>query len=1083
MTQEYMRQALFMYATPVYRQWLRQWLVTLGEPLPADTRATLTRAVDGMITGRQRVQSARDRATGRTGPRYEPWSEATVIEQYSKLIRQDVALHRTNQLLSNADANQLRSEVADALIGGPAGVQEPDDIQLSTDVLVYPRLARFDILEQERSRVEQELRRAAQASRVSLAAETDDNDDEPVTAGIDRDLVASVADLNRRAASIADQLAFYGPVRNGLTPHAPLDPPVAGDAEWSPFNLAYPLDVDATRRQESDVYQSVMRLTDVFDANQRHERADELRSILSFEYAEQLLQRELMQIEYALRNLGQPTRQTALDMERFVTDSRPLELAYEIKLRDELALLATAPSQTLVDSRVARKQRELRERAWTANLLFTPRYTSPDGRELTSAAPERIIDSQQLPVGVTRGAFTVRGSEATLGGRYRIELVRAAAAAGNNQADEDEEEGEIEENGERYVSRFAALVKIVARCQRDGSVYELGTEQHGEAVWTEPPRDEARRNFAEGIEVLVTRGQTAYEQLLVQRRQSRSTPVQRSLYLPPWGSDDEHSLLVAWRMLTAADFSFHRIVDRAVERIGGEVRTELRALANKLPTAAGREIVRRQAALPVSAQFAALLDRNGFRDALTDKSNVSAVARATAQARIAQKIGAGQYAERTLGNASQLPLAGMPFARVGVFADPAVLLREARGASIDQSELSTMERELFDELPQLFDDDALPLADVRPIALGEQRSISSLPLASVLRAFYAPIVWHMLTWRERRFIDTMYQRFESFALDFRAAERRTLFYAPLQTGMPWSEHAPRPLNESLGIFDRAGGARDPAPLVTADVDEAISRQLASLSATAVRTKLGREQYSIGDRYTNWNERQRLPVGLLATNDERQRRAAQLFLRDCHLCAEFDELVRQRLLNTGLLVADERVFYAMGSANDDEQRVTLRRAVQPRTDGDGTLRSYSGERPVWRGSHSYQTAQPDEYEVFVDKQRGAFVVQRGSVPLNKGYDFDGLHDIIAATAARLTATVREGANLALDRTTYARLVDSLADQLADMELAYNYLAFVAPAMRDGRIITGYELQQMVIDDRDLFFRQLRLLASQQTALLV
>ena len=72
--------------------------------------------------------------------------------------------------------------------------------------------------------------------------------------------------------------------------------------------------------------------------------------------------------------------------------------------------------------------------------------------------------------------------------------------------------------------------------------------------------------------------------------------------------------------------------------------------------------------------------------------------------------------------------------------------------------------------------------------------------------------------------------------------------------------------------------------------------------------------------------------------------------------------------------------------------------------------------------------------------------------------------------------------ASDRTKRALIIQRLAQMLRDLELIYNYLAFVAAPYSSAKVIDAYHLHDALERDRDNVFQRLRLYKSSHTAVL-
>lgn len=1089
----YLRQALHIYATPLYEQWLERWLAVVragagANDITPDIERTLRLAVRNMIEARQYEHEERNIRRQRVLPRYEPQSEAEIAAGYARLINNALALHRMNELIEQDENQTLTAYLETALVGNSISSADPARLTLPTEVLTAPRADRYELLAEVATRRREQIEAAFQTQMRLINLNEEDNDDDELDdleVALQGARDTALQDLARRVETITRQLEYYAPLPSEqVRAHTPRDQFEGGDDPFTPFNLSYPLDVTRVRREQPELRQYVERLHSFFDADALHRRADELRSVVSVDYAEKLVERELMRIDHVLRNLAQPEIDGPLELKRLLSSSKPVELSAEIKLRDELALLAEAPSGAEVDERIVAALDALDGTPWRVHWYFKPRFgPGSDG----GAAPV-LLETQELAAGVTRSTLVrppMPNMPLALSGLYWAEFESTAGA--------------------KYRSVFTGSVRVTAVCKRTGELFEPGTEKHGEATWREHARDGTVRDASEEWLVLVTRGEIAHERLLKQRAENAATRDSillppSELFLPPWGTEDEQSLLRAFDRLTELDFTVAAIYGRVVERIGGQLAKELAQVTRATGVSDDlRKLALQYARRTPMELFALVADEDLLARDTDGRGTEFAIA---IQLHAAQRAAQGAWSDLTVGD-GQTRLTGFDSDSLGeplLLVDErtsAALLRQRFAATLSDKELLQRVRsEMLLESVEVFDDEALPYSAIRPLYFGYDRGVDELPLATLLRTLYKPIVWRNLTWRERRFTRTLHRRFEEFARQYREEERRALYYNAPLSNPAWGSYVAVPLTHNRGNamrFDPVkSGSRVPATPILDALEQRIDERLSSFTANTVANKAGRREVTHEDRMSaNLPARTTaksafagyasISDALVSDNFESNR-----FLLDIDQWREYQDLLRKRLVQSGLLViesrvtSDSRAHYTDDGTGFTTQRESMMRKQAP-TDGDGRQRVFSnrGTRAVWIGAHSYTTDQPDFYSVAIDPERGAAIAQRGSVPTGKGYDFDGLHELIECTARQYTSLVRStpgtGATLGMSDEAIERTRTRLERRLRDLELIYNFFAFVAQPVGGKRILMADDILGL-LDDRQLLFDKIGLAAT-------
>lgn len=348
--------------------------------------------------------------------------------------------------------------------------------------------------------------------------------------------------------------------------------------------------------------------------------------------------------------------------------------------------------------------------------------------------------------------------------------------------------------------------------------------------------------------------------------------------------------------------------------------------------------------------------------------------------------------------------------------------RRAAMAGSDAQQLTCTEQLVID----------LPAGAVTPLRFGGRLPASALmrlPIVSVLALLRTPLVWRQLTWRERRYVEHVRARLSAFCSRVAVRLRRELLYSASQRDQTWWSLRTAPAYSGAEALERE-----------------IESRLAALSPDAIVLEERDEPNTIHDMLTDSATR-----------------------------AEFDALVHTRLVRTGLL-ANIRSTHRHPFTGEwlHKQRLVPRAQLAPTDFAIDACPVGAAERSAWTDEHDPDSTQAQPYRIAISAGLGATVLQRGSMPAGKFYDFNGLHNIIEAVAHHYTTLARtEPRDLDAERTT--------EEHLRNLVLAYNYLAFVAPPAHDFRHITGAEIAERVgAQDQTNFFAQAR--RTHQTPLL-
>ncbi len=737
----YLRQVVYVYADGNFYEFFENWKPSAARRIGNEARArvliaSLERVLTNIIETRRRALERADDSAARAASDYAVPRQNVMVALYQEYILQQIAAHRTQAVLQQDDAGDLQRAL-DAAFDAPNEQWAAANF-LGIKLLVYPRADRFELLERVYNSHKDQI--AARFERADAAA------------------VAETAELDRRNVAVRSLLLEWSPITMpAVRPHGAGDENESGDAitdpYWSVYNLGYPLSLESVSLQADELRSYVKFYAAIFDADAVHERSMALRSVLTVGYAGQLVQRELMRIDFALRELVRPVRAVPLELVLPVESAAtPLDLHVQITLRPELAYVMQAPSAALRDPKVVELADDLANADFEVFWWFQPTLDPLTGRATGGLEPQ-LLARQSLPrTGNWARAASFRFDGAGGGaGRAGLYWAEAKQIGTNNS----------------WRSKFTARLRVTARCVRDDVVYELGTEHFGACRWAEHARDRELAVLVDEWRALVERGPEARQRLLAQREFDRLASERAGttelagalLYLPPWGrDDDEAALLLALPRLQESDdeFAYQAIVARAAQRIA----SQLRALPSTGATTVGAE----------RSDIDLLL-------LLADRSvDESAGEWFILQTLFAEHAAVGTFLEPAARHSDSQP-PQPPLAYDGTLAER---LRDARTR---RAALPALQRS-GDSLPPLTS--ALPRSAVSLPRFGERAPAAArMPLATVLCLMTTPLIWPNLTWRERRFFEQLRARFDRLTMTLAqrwGAELRALAYSADQ---PW----------------------------------------------------------------------------------------------------------------------------------------------------------------------------------------------------------------------------------------------------------------------------------------------------------
>lgn len=1074
---EYLRTALSIHASPVYMRWYNVWekriradpqFVRAVASLTADQisahftelRSNITKMIEGQMRAQQK----------RTGTQifrpFKPMTRREIQDTYRELVENEIALARSKAVIAHQD-------------------------EWSTTVINYLRAAQptnpsFDIIA---TRPLNWVSIATDITKMEKNSLRNDFANEPIAI-----LEAALVSIDQRFSALLDIMIIYAPSVDPtkLLPHSPIDQPTfvfgdgkpeamalaarnADDRMWSPFNLLYPIDKERAAVYIDQLTQNVLTHVNQFDAETAHRAASELRSILSYDYAERALLRDITTINFFLDKMFSKQRDIALSIDITVHSNDSIYFNVELEMLPDVELASRLP-EAIRDERVTELVNNRPSEQYHVFWYFTPFYES------TGSLAERVIYEQDLPVGVRKASLEVHPSgyiwgndqqdttnirvaaNETIAGAYRAVFVRIDSAT-----------------PVFYTSTFVARIRVMAKCIRDGTLYEVGSHRdHGECEWKEYAQDSAMLDAIAEWRILVERGQEAFEQLVTRRAAEnkllKQTGEDFELFLPPWGREDEESLLKTF-LRSCSDktfeerFEFDGICKRVVKRIGGQMRRFLRKFVEHFESTTGLPSAKEQEFKASIAELKRLATGGSNMELfsiLVDETVASSTAIRLAHIATALEAQTGIWSEEFAnkqtvqsddddnGDTASTNRAKTEREFFSILQEPFLAtsaLMKLFTVAFSDEEYGKYKETIKELMPSLAADVAeneafagLPQSKVIRIQSRYRGSIESLPLATIISTMEIPAVWSNLTWRERRFFSRLRDRFDVFTKLYREKERREIYYSTILQG----NRALHRIIVPYGVDDLFTLPDDqelaPTPIQTT-IENQIDEQLANMAARDIR-------YA-----PTWTDAP-TTVGLTLTNDHDAQGGYFLrtFLQDEDSCREYQAVIR-RLVTAGLLVPNTFGPGTNRSFVNDRNCNTLTSTIlQTQIDykvRDGrTKPNDASSRRSWSGVHSYTNLQPEFCEIIIDEKRGAAVEKRGSVPLGKGYDFDGLAQVIADTADAFTSLVQAKNTQTVPENERQRTLKKHRARLERLELIYNFLAFVAHPTYNG-VFMGVE----------------------------
>lgn len=694
-----------------------------------DRWATVTQPTDGV---KRRLYRYLDRVVRAriAGPYqaalYTPMTEDDARSAYRTVLENEIALLRAQSV---GDGTWFVNTVNEYMRTGDARLYDTPRFAFHAPREIY---AYIDL--------------SAEARRRDIeAAHEPQDDDDPLLADRRRaDRQQALNDLAERTANLEQVLKLTGrPRARVVDPHGPTDLENAG-AGWSPYDLSYPLDVEATVRTIDQLRRTVAITAADFDTSAQQARAHDIRRALDQHYTMQLLERRRAELEYRLDRILKPTVEAPMfavrDLEQRVP---PLELRIDIRLSERLeqrilTMSQAALTQDELDAQTALHSSQFRV-VWY--------HRSPPGIGLPGGGTERAVRVAITEIGEPNDRYVVSGDNETGGdtlsrlrrllttsGEYRVEVVRIGDAPDT-----------------KYRSKFSATVKVVAHCARDGAAfaprYDGSSAEKDTCHWHQHPTSHDHCEMVEELATLVERGPAAHRALLASRAVGGTATWRNvaKLYapygvtvpppLPPWGRSDGRSLRqlsMESRATTVERFTFERIYTAFTERVGALFRGTVAAA-----------VASRGSPMPLLASNQALF-REPYAFELIKRAPIV----------LADWLQAAKF-----------PDGPQPTGRD--FVPPVTSTTLVTGLTSD----------VVVSLERL--NDAVAIV-TRPYEQSEQRS---LPLQLVLQILAAPAMQALMTERERSFFARVARDFELFGIGYRELRGRDLAWSPSEQSL------------------------------------------------------------------------------------------------------------------------------------------------------------------------------------------------------------------------------------------------------------------------------------------------------------
>ncbi len=342
-----------------------------------------------------------------------------------------------------------------------------------------------------------------------------------------------------------------------------------------------------------------------------------------------------------------------------------------------------------------------------------------------------------------------------------------------------------------------------------------------------------------------------------------------------------------------------------------------------------------------------------------------------------------------------------------------------------------------------------------PLSVGDAPGVlERVPVATMLYSAYAPAVWQNMAAHERRFVHELFDRMQQFALEYKERARLTdrnerIAYdggfipesgAPALESLTANPYVPRVIQRPYMVEDR---------VLEQQMNHTLARMLPEKMERIAR---------------DWELRE--------TAEVRMQNQMNRLLVDQSLLADFDARIRE-LERRGLVTKEQWIERrpAEGRTVIGTQRVVApttptRCAASPLYDCEALNPRYSNQqlRRSWTGRHSFATTQPDVYSIEIDGNT-ARILRRGSQPLGTGYDYAGLHNLIQNTVDEYNAASNDTRTMTAE--TRDRVLKRLEERVRQLELIFNFLAFVAPVRSVDVFVSAADMLGVLQTTQQLF----------------
>jgi len=1022
----FLANALELYAQPEFlRVWLPAWLAR--NPQKPSIEVALTTYVKRIVAYRQQQLEQIGRVGGVVPSYvyfYVPMTESDARAAYRTMIENDIALARARAVADNEAARgslikYINTPTAQFLEPSSMVYTIPSNFFAMLDLLV--RISRSDLLD-------------------AYAAKADDN--AATVASLENRHREMMAQLDAHVRQLEERLALYGETRarmTSATPHAPNDGRErvayvegAGNDQWSPYDLSYPLSPINSTEEINRLVTSVARSAEEFNTETQQERVHNIRRAIDRNYTLQLLERRRAELQYQLDVLTSPTTEVPQRIVHDVNAENTELLVITIGLSPQLEKRILTMSESLLEADERAAQDALATASFRVRWFFKPNNNRVP--HATPTPPEIVVRDVRLPPGQLTDTYapflrdvadqsTSNSSEASMLSNIRHSLARAGVYRVEASVVSDDDDDPT-----TYRSMFNATIEVVSKCMRDDKLFEpmmtgSGLARHT-CCWRQAQPSTGFDEYVEELVALVEHGPRAYQQLLDSRERSglglwraiaagvAATGLRMPLPLPPWGSSSPDQLVQTTyetRATLEQRFTFDRIYAAFRKRVG----VLLAVLLRDNPTFERR--------FPSSVHYTPEELFNLYLDStLTSTGGLLKLREEAAEYGI---VGGGALMRPAEIVREQLPT------DVALDGLVRVANRLIRSASLPDD-------------PRLVafgsTNDSVPVdGNILTIVHSEPTYVSDESLLSQLQRLANPFAQLLMTERERSFFSRIERDFVSFRNIYRERRKREMIWRRVECGGDQIGQTGKPINATL--YQLA-----PSSMIGEQDSACLDTEIGRMTQTRVK----RELEASHDDYGN------------VTN---------MFIDNASLF-DYEQLVRNCLRQDDLaqLMRDRKRPYTpsnryIGAIDIARQRLELPPLGESCCLDNG--QAFDDVIPTWLGAHSAISDQPQPLVVgFTGRSvlgdgvyRRAYLYESGSQPARGNVDFNGLRNMIEAACTRYIEVVGE-----LERRVPAPMTSDIRTEVTNarvhceqLALVFNYFAFAAPPLR-----CFYEAQHLI-----------------------